>query len=169
MEILNCYNSDISCSLNKLEGGQKVIPVSIFRVKLLQRKVTCSNYYCALKRRKEVKMKKLNKFLSFDWEAFAKGKTFMVTECKPWLDYDSKKVLGTKVGFIIIEDKTDYDVLEGEIAVSNTWEKGVIKIRKEINIPEKSIIQPKGVIASVYGEYRNQLSIEAKEINIVGK
>lgn len=114
-------------------------------------------------------MKKLNKFLSFDWEAFAKGKTFMATECKPWLDYDSKKVLGTKVGFIIIEDKTDYDVPEGETAVSNTWEKGVIKICKEINIPEKSVIQPKGVIASVYGEYRNQLSIEAKEINIVGK
>lgn len=86
-------------------------------------------------------MKKLNKFLNFDWEAFSKGKTFMVTECKPWLDYDSKKVLGTKVGFIIIEDKTDYDVSEGEAAVSNVWEKGVIKIRKEINIPENDKAQ----------------------------
>ncbi len=114
-------------------------------------------------------MKKLNKFISFDWEAFSKGKTFMVTECRPWLDYDSKKVLGTKVGFIIIEDKTDYDVSEGEATVSNVWEKGVIKIRKEINIPEKSTIQAKGVIASVYGEYRNQLSIEAEEIAVIRK
>ncbi|MBD5463609.1 MAG: hypothetical protein HDR24_11250 [Lachnospiraceae bacterium] len=114
-------------------------------------------------------MKKLNKFLSFDWEAFAKGKTFMVTECKPWLDYESKKVLGTKVGFIIIEDKTDYDVSEGETAVSNVWEKGVIKTRKEINIPEKSIIRPKGAVASVYGEFRNQLSIEAADITVITK
>ena len=113
--------------------------------------------------------KKLNKFSRFDWEAFAKGKTFMVTECKPWLDYDSKKVLGTKVGFIIIEDKTDYDVSEGEAAVSNVWEKGVIKIRKEATFPEKSTIQARGVIASVYGEYRNQLSIEAEEIAVIRK
>lgn len=113
-------------------------------------------------------MKKLGNFLSFNWEAFAKDKTFMAIECKPWLDYETKKVWGTKVGFIIIEDKTDYNVPEGE-TVSNVWEKGVIKIRKEINIPEKSIIQPKGVVASVYGEFRNQLSIEAKDINIIGK
>lgn len=114
-------------------------------------------------------MKKLNKFLSFDWESFAKGKTFMATECKPWLDFESKKVLGTKVGFIIIEDKTDYGVPEGEPDVSNVWEKGVIKIRKEINIPEKSMIQPKDTVASVYGEYRNQLSIEAEDINVIRK
>lgn len=113
-------------------------------------------------------MKKLSKFLSFNWEAFAKEKTFMATECKPWLDHETNKLQGTKVGFIIIEDKTDYDVPEGE-TVSNVWEKGVIKIRKEIDIPEKSIIQPKGVVASVYGEFRNQLSIEAKDINIIGK
>lgn len=113
-------------------------------------------------------MKKLSIFLNFNWEAFAKDKTFMVTECKPWLDYETKKVWGTKVGFIIIEDKTNYNAPEGE-TVSNAWEKGVIKIRKELNIPEKSIIQTKGVIASVYGEYRNQLSIEADEITVISK
>lgn len=108
-------------------------------------------------------MKKLNKFLNFDWPAFAKGKTFMATECKTWLDYDSKKILGTKVGFVIIEDNTDYKLPEGE-TTSNVWEKGVAKVRKDINIPEKSIIQLKGVEATVYGEYRNQLSIEAEDI-----
>lgn len=113
-------------------------------------------------------MKKLNKFQSFNWEAFAKGKTFMATGCKPWIDFDSQKNQGTKVGYIIIEDKTDYGLQEGE-DVSNVWEKGVIKIRKDINIPEKSIVQLKGVRASVYGEYRNQLSIEADEIVVISK
>lgn len=112
-------------------------------------------------------MKKLNKFQNFNWPEFAKGKTFMATDSKTWLDFVTKKVLGTKVGFIIIEDKTDYGIPEGGEPVSNIWEKGVAKVRKDINIPEKSIIQLKGVEASVYGEYRNQLSIEAEDIVVI--
>lgn len=114
-------------------------------------------------------MRKLNKFVYFDWEGFSKDKIIMAIRSKPWIDNDTKVTLGTRVDYIFIEDNTDYNLSEDEDAVSNKWEKGTAKIRKNITVPENAIIQFQGVNATVYGENRNQLSIEAENVVVVKK
>lgn len=109
-------------------------------------------------------MKKLNLFSYFDWPLFAKGKRFVCTGCTEWKDYGTGELLGTKIDSVIVEDHTDY----GE-AVSNLYEKITFKVGKEINIPLNVEIQPKGVVATIYGEYRNMLSCKAEDITIVSK
>lgn len=112
-------------------------------------------------------MKKLSMFNKFDWEAFAKGKKFMAIGCREWRDYDTQEKKGIKLDFLIVEDKTDYGIQKDEEMATNVWEKGTFKIPKDIEIPENVQIVPKGVKATVYGEFRNQLSIEAEDIVIV--
>ncbi len=51
--------------------------------------------------RKENKaMKGLSQFQMFDWDAFAKGKVFIVTGISDYCDFESKQHLGTKVDCI---------------------------------------------------------------------
>lgn len=114
-------------------------------------------------------MKKLNLFTHFDFNAFAKGKKFLVVGQKPWADYNSGEVLGTKVEIVITEDKTDYGISENEITVNNLYEKFIVKISKDKNVTvelgkEVRLINPRG---SVYGDYRNQLSVTADGLQVV--
>ena len=53
-------------------------------------------------------MKGLNQFLRFDWNAFAEGKSFLVTGVSEYQDFDTKQHLGTKVECVIALDKTPY-------------------------------------------------------------
>lgn len=111
-------------------------------------------------------MKKLSYFLYFLIEDFLKGKRLMVIGQSEWKDYDSGKLLGTKVETVIIEDKTDYGTLGKAL---NLYEKMTIKVPKQIRVPvnsEITIINPE---ASVYGDYRNQLSVTAESVEIVNK
>jgi len=109
-------------------------------------------------------MNKLNLFTLFDWPAFAKGKAFLCTGCKPWDDYDTKAHMGTKVEAVIYEDNTDYGEEAG--TVSNLFEKITFKVAQDITVPIGVFIVPKGVKATVYGDYRNQLSCIADSITI---
>ena len=105
-------------------------------------------------------MKKLNLFNTFNWSAFAKGKRFVCTSSAEWKDFTSGAHLGTKVEVAIVEDLTDY----GDNSVSNLFEKLAFKVAKDISVPVGAEVQPKGVQASVYGDYRNQLSCTAQDI-----
>lgn len=111
-------------------------------------------------------LKKLSQFLRFDFEAFAKGKVFQVTGCSKWVDYDTKAYMGTKVDVGIIKDVTQYQLKDGEI-VSNRFEKLTFKVPKDINVPVDAYVMPVNAVATVYGEYRNQLSIKADDIRIL--
>lgn len=113
-------------------------------------------------------MKYLNQFLYFDWEGFSKDKRFMAIGKKDWQDFKTKEHLGIKVEAVIFKDNTKYDVGEGEL-MSNIYEKIIIKVPKDIDIPLNVEIQPVNVEATVYGEYRNQLSIVAEDIAVVKK
>ena len=53
-------------------------------------------------------MKGLNQFLMFNWDAFAEGKSFLVTGVSEYQDFDTKQHLGTKVECVIAADKTPY-------------------------------------------------------------
>lgn len=113
-------------------------------------------------------MKKLSMFLSFNFNEFARNKTFICISTSPWKDFESGEILGTKVETVIAKDETNYNVKDGE-TVTNLYEKLVFKVNKNIDIPINAVIQPKGVQASVFGEYRNQLSCTAEDIVIVSK
>lgn len=108
-------------------------------------------------------MKFLNQYLNFAWEPFADGKRFLCLGCKKWVD-NNGTVLGTKVETVITQDKTAYGK-DG----SNIFEKIVFKVPSEVSIPANTEVIPQNVEATVYGDYRNQLSCIAEKIEIVTK
>lgn len=111
-------------------------------------------------------MKKLNQFVKFLFEDFSRGKVYRVTGVRPWLDFTTKELLGTKVEVIVAEDNTVYDTKNGE-TVTNLYEKLSFKIKKDVNIPVNARVIPVNPVAVVYGEYRNQLSVTADDIKVV--
>ena len=99
----------------------------------------------------------------FKFMEFAKGKKFMVTEVTPWQDYNTKQVLGSAITVVIIEDNTEYGK-QG----NNMYEKFKIKVRKQVNPSVNSLIMPTGEVeATVYGDYRNMLSVTCDDIRII--
>lgn len=110
-------------------------------------------------------MKKLILFLAFLWEQFAAGKEFMVISCLPWMGKDDS-VLGTRVETVITKDETDY----GDPDVTNRYEKVVFKVPKpDLKVPVNSIVVPVNPTAKVWGEYRNQLSVQADDVRVVNQ
>lgn len=107
-------------------------------------------------------MKKLNHFTVFNWPAFSKGKRFACTGCSEWRSFDTGAHLGTKVEAAIVEDLTDYGEDSG--SVTNLFEKLTFKVGRDISVPIGVEIQPKNVQATVYGDFRNQLSCVAEDI-----
>lgn len=114
-------------------------------------------------------MKKLNMFRKFNFEAFEKEKKFVVTGKSAWTDRDNKdSVLGVKFDVVIAVDKTDYGNKDGEV-INNLYEKFVVKVAKNSDIPMNSEVKIIGANASVYGEYSEKLSVVADDIQVVQK
>lgn len=109
-------------------------------------------------------MQKLKQFLRFDWEKFAKEKSLMYLRKKPWTDANRNQ-LGTKYEVVITEDGTDYGEAGAEL---NLGEKIAIKTKRDIDIPPRALVVPLNVMATVYGDYSNQLSVVADDIQVVG-
>ena len=111
-------------------------------------------------------MKGLTQFQRFDFTAFAEGKTFVVTGIGEYSDFESKQHLGTKVECVIAVDKTPYVFKDGQ-TFTNRYEKITFKVCKDVDIPLESKVMPKGdVIAKIYGEFRNQLSVVCDDIAV---
>lgn len=110
-------------------------------------------------------MKFLKQFLKFHWNGFCDGKQFVCMGCKEWVDYDSKKHLGTKVEAVICRDDTPYKRKDGE-TVSNLYEKITFKCAKDINVPINAVILPVNAVAKVYGDYNEKLSVTCEDIQI---
>ena len=110
-------------------------------------------------------MKGLNQFLMFNWDAFAEGKSFLVTGGSEYQDFDTKQHLGTKVECVISSDKTQYSFKDGK-EFTNRFEKITFKVLKDVDIPLESRVMPRGVTANIYGEYRNQLSVKCEDIAV---
>ena len=109
-------------------------------------------------------MRFLNQFNEFNFVQFSEGKTFNVVEVAPWQDYKTKELLGTEVTVVIMTDNTNY----GEKKTgTNRFEKLNIKVSKIISVPENAVVIPVNAVGTIYGEFRNQLSIKAEDIRIV--
>lgn len=111
-------------------------------------------------------MKGLSQFVNFDWDAFAQGKAFVVVGVGEHLDYISKEKLGTKIDCVIAIDKTPYDFKNGT-PFSNRYEKISFKVKKNVDVPLEARIVPKEVRATIYGEYRNMLSVTCEDVDII--
>lgn len=111
-------------------------------------------------------LKKLSQFLKFDFDEFSKGKAYQVIGTSEWVDYTTKAHMGTKVEALIAKDNTQYKQKEGE-HVTNAFEKLTFKIRKNVSIPVSACVMPVNVSATVYGDYRNQLSVTADDIRVI--
>lgn len=114
-------------------------------------------------------MKKLDVFTHFDWEAFSTGKTFEVTSVNPWKESkDSDVVIGTAIEVAIVEDNTIYPPSKDGKTVSNRYEKLKFKIPKtSLAVAIGDVVEPVNAVATVYGDYRNQLSVKASDIKLV--
>lgn len=112
-------------------------------------------------------MKKLNQFVKFLFDDFSRLKVYRVIGIRPWLDYNTKEVLGTKVDVIIAEDNTVYETQNDE-TITNQYEKLSFKIsKKDVKVPMNARVIPVNPVAVVYGDYRNQLSVTADDIKVV--
>lgn len=109
----------------------------------------------------------LNQFAVFDFERFCQGKRFVATASKEWIDYDTKQHLGTVVTVAITEDQTVYKPGKDGKAISNLYEKMAWKVKRDINIPVGVQVEPVEGEATIYGEYRNQLSVKVADIKVI--
>ena len=113
-------------------------------------------------------LKKLSQFNVFDFRKFSEGKKYMCVGISDYVDYETKRHMGTKVEAVITEDRTRYQQKDGE-CVSNAFEKLTFKVLKDIKVPINAYINPVNVDAKVYGDYRNQLSITCDDIQVIGQ
>lgn len=115
----------------------------------------------------------LRDFLKFDWNAFAKGKKFMLLSVDDWLDYQTKAVLGAKVETVITEeDDSVYRApSDGSKPKGNLFEKVVFRVPvgKEsfASLKRGDAVMPSGnVEARVWGDYGNNLSVTADGVKL---
>ena len=112
-------------------------------------------------------MKALRQFLEFKSDAFFYGKKCAVIESKEWKDFDSKEILGTKVEVVILEDLTDYRPGKDGKKPSNLYEKLTLKVKKKnLDVPNGTLVVPVNPVATVYGDFQNMLSVVADDISI---
>ena len=112
-------------------------------------------------------MKRLNTFLKFDCADFLNGKVLQATGTRPTRDYETKQITGTTVETVIIKDDTDYHLKTDE-QVSNLYERINIKVKKmNYQVPVGAIIELVNPVGTVYGDYRNQLSIRCDDVRVI--
>lgn len=112
-------------------------------------------------------LKNLNAYQHFDLDAFLKDKELTVTSMRPWLDFETKKELGGITELAITKDGTQYPPAKNGGVVTNLYEKFTVKVPKAISAPVGAIVTIVNGTATIYGEYRNQLSVRAEDIKVV--
>lgn len=113
-------------------------------------------------------MNNLRYFERFLLEDFLQGKELTVKNCKPWKDFDSGEEKGSRIEVIITKDATIYPPgKDGKIS-TNLFENFMIKIPKtNFTVDVGAVIIPINGKGSVYGDYRNHLSIMADDVKVV--
>lgn len=113
-------------------------------------------------------LKKLSQFERFDAEGFFENLSLGAVGQFEWKDHETGAHMGTKVEVVIIGDKHNYNSANGQ-QVSNIYEKLTVKVPKDIDVPMNSHVRLVNVYAKVYGQYRNQLSVTADDIEVIKK
>lgn len=113
-------------------------------------------------------MKKLNKFVRFDCQAFLAGKVIQNLNAKPWTDCETKEILGTVLEVVIVRDHTDYHLNSDEQQENNLYEKINVKVAKiDLQVPAGAGIEFVNPVGTIYGEFQNKLSIRCDDVRIL--
>lgn len=112
-------------------------------------------------------MKAIYAFLKFMLVEFLQGKELTVIGCGPWVDFETHEEKGTKVEVAITKDMTDYPPAKDGRVVSNLFEKFSVKVPKAVSVPVGAVVTIVNGTATVYGDYRNQLSVRAEDVKVV--
>lgn len=110
-------------------------------------------------------MKALYQFEHFDLNGFLAGKSLAITAINDLTDYNSGTPIGKKVECAIVRDETKYAPSKDGGVVSNLYEKLIVKIKLPHTVANVAIgdeVVPINATATVYGDYRNKLSITAE-------
>ena len=111
-------------------------------------------------------LKCLGQYNRFDLAGFLADKTLAFTGASVWKDYATQQVMGTKAELTITRDDTPYKVKDGE-SVSNLYNKLTVKVPGKVDLKIGTEVEIVDGEATVYGEYRNQLSIKADGVRPV--
>lgn len=112
-------------------------------------------------------MKYLRQYEGFNLSAFLTGKVLKCAGSGPWSDFATKELRGTKLTLVIAEDHTVYRQKPGE-NYTNQFEKFIVKVPKtDLVVAPGAVVELVDAVATVYGDYRNQLSVTAADIKIV--
>lgn len=114
-------------------------------------------------------MRGINQFNKFDTAAFFADKRFKVIGISELKDYNTKEHIGTKVEVVIVADNTKYKPSTDGSVYSNLYEKLTFKVMREVKPPIGSLIEPINAVASIYGEYRNMLSVKCSDIKVLSQ
>lgn len=111
-------------------------------------------------------LKKLGSLLKFDNAEFFANKKFLLFKSEEWKDYDSGQIKGSKYTVVIYADDTNYG---GDIGVSNAGETLIIKVAgaKPVEVTRPVFVELINPMGTVYGDYRNELSVRADGIKAV--
>lgn len=114
-------------------------------------------------------MKGLREHLEFRAKDFFEKKELRVIASEAWTDYEegqAGKSLGTKYKCVISDDNTVYK----KSGTNNEGEQVDVKVEKPAKVFKKfarvTLVNP---IANVYGDYQNQLSVKADDIEVLDK
>ena len=113
-------------------------------------------------------LKKLSQFERFDAEGFFANLRLGSVGQSEWKDFESGEHKGTKIEIVVVEDKHNYKTANGE-QISNIYEKLTVKVPKDIDVPMNVHVRLVNPQATVYGQYRNQLSVIADDIEVIKK
>jgi len=105
--------------------------------------------------------KKLGLFQHFEADKFLKDKTLLALAVEPFVN-DDKIQIGYKVTVVVYDDSTDY----GNSDVTNAGDSYKVKIQNmqmnQFELPVMvKLVKP---IGTVYGDYREKLSLSAENI-----
>lgn len=118
-------------------------------------------------------LKGLRGFEFFDVTRFLVGKKLVVASCEPWLSNGDKKedrqLIGSKINCLIQSDQTVYPTAKDGEQITNKYQLLTFKVPKVgLNFPEDTPVVPSGnIIGKVWGDFHNNLSIEAEDIHAV--
>ena len=112
-------------------------------------------------------LKGLKAFQKFDVKSFLAKKQLLLMAMDDWKDYQSSEVIGAKLRTTIWTDDTDY----GKAGINNEGIELEVKVRglkaEPVNRKNRGFIRLRNPRANVYGDFQNQLSIEADGFDYV--
>lgn len=110
--------------------------------------------------------KKLSLFTEFNAQKFLAEKQLMALNQDVLFDEHDKHI-GSIITVVVFDDKTDY----GDESITNAGDSYKVKVENKdlprLELPAfVELVAPKG---KVWGEYRNNLSLSAKNVKVIGE